>query len=360
MRPLFLILLPSLLGLSACVSVAPPNPCYDAARLISTEATGDEIVVAANRCLTEGADPAQGYIVRSAGHLRAERYTAAIADADAAIGVEPKYPDAWYYRGFANEKSGNLADARRDFDKAAELGLAPAFALRERGRLRFLTGDYLDAYADFTALVEANDADQEAWRLRGATAAVLERFPRAEADLNRAIELDPEDLRAYSARGYVRYLTGRYAEAAADLRLALRVKPEGLKTAFLYLAMRAARDPAALGELRQRTALLDTAIYPGVFPAFFLETMSIAEMIEITERTGTHSEAENHSEAYFYAGQMELFRGNIAAARTWFQKVLATGVVRFDEVRAARKELRALGVSVPSPDPEAGLRAPGS
>ena len=30
---------------------------------------------------------------------------------------------------------------------------------------------------------------------------------------------------------------------------------------------------------------------------------------------------------------------------------MATGVVRFDEIRGSRKELRAMGIAVPSPDP---------
>ncbi|MCC6920338.1 MAG: tetratricopeptide repeat protein [Alphaproteobacteria bacterium] len=341
-------------ALGGCTVTRYVNPCYGAGLLIPTDATGDEIVAAADKCIADGGERKQGLIVRAAGRLRNEEYDRSLADADAAIALDPTYADAWYYRGYANEEAGNREAAGRDFDKAIDLGLAPGYAYRARGRLKFIENDFLGAYRDFDTILKANPDDQEAYRLRGSAAAVLERFAQAEADLTRAIELDGEDLRAYSARGYVRYLTNRYPEAAADLKMAMRDKTEGLKTAFLYLAMRAANDPEAWAEMQRRAATLDPNSYPGVFPYLFLGQVSIDDMIGIAERTGKHSLPENQSEAFFYAGQQELMHGNIAAARTWFEKTLATGVIRFDEIRASRKELRAMGVPVPSPDPEAG------
>ncbi len=341
------------LGLAACTTTEYVNPCYGAGLLIPTDASGAEIVAAADACIAKGGERKQGLAIRSAGNLRAQNFDAAIADADAAIAIDPAYADAWYYRGFAHEESGRAAEAARDFDNAVELGLAPAFAFRARGRLKFLGGDYAGAFDDFAAIIAADADDAEAWRLRGSAGAVLERFDAAERDFSRAIALNPDDQRAYSGRGYVRYFTARYGEAASDLKRALDGKPEGLKAAFLYLAMVRAGDPDATGELRRQAATLDRATNPGVFPAFFLGEVSEAEMVDISIRTGIHLPAENESEGYFYAGMARLFAGDLPGAKLWFEKTLATGVVRFDEIRGARKELRAMGVDVPSPDPAA-------
>lgn len=346
------------LTLAACTTTEYVNPCYGAGLLIPTEASGEEIVAAADACIAKGGERKQGLTIRSAGHLRAQNFDAAIADADAAIAIDPAYADAWYYRGFAHEESGLVQNAARDFDKAVELGLAPAIAFRARGRLKFLSGDYAGAFDDFAAIIAADPEDAEAWRLRGSAGAVLERFDAAERDFSRAIALNPGDQRAHSGRGYVRYFMARYDAAAADLKIALEGKPEGLKAAFLYLAMRRAGDGDAAAELRRQAAPLDRGSNPGVFPWFFLGEVGEAEMVDISIQTGIHLPAENESEGYFYAGMARLFAGDMAGARMWFERTLATGVVRFDEIRGARKELRALGVSVPSPDPAApGARA---
>lgn len=339
------------LGLTACTTTEYVNPCYGAGLLIPTEASGEEIVAAADECIAKGGERKQGLTIRSAGNLRAQNFPAAIADADAAIAIDPAYADAWYYRGFAHEEAGKSAEAARDFDKAIQLGLQPGVAFRAIGRLKFVNGDYAGAFDDFTAIVKADPGDAEAWRLRGAAAAVIERYEIAEQDFSEAIRLNPEDQRAYSGRGYVRYFTARYAEAAADLKMALEGKPEGLKAAFLYLAMVRANDPEAIPELERQAEDLDRDTNPGVFPYFFLGEVSEAEMVDISIRTGIHKPRENESEGYFYAGMARLLAGDMAGARMWFEKTMATGVVRFDEIRGARKELRAMGIDVPSPDP---------
>ncbi|BCW91087.1 hypothetical protein sos41_42650 [Alphaproteobacteria bacterium SO-S41] len=346
------------LALPACTNTVYVNPCYGAGLLIpDQEATGAEIVAAADKCIADGGERKQGLVIRSGGHMRETNYEAAIADADAAIALDPNYADAWYYRGYANEELGRIDAARSDFDKAIELGLAPGYAFRARGRVKFLENDFAGAYDDFDAIIAADPNDQEAYRLRGAAAHVLERWSQAEADFTKAIELDPNDLKAYSGRAYVKYFTGRYAAAVPDFKKALSKKPEGLKAAFLYLAMRRANDPDTDAELARQAETLDATHNPGVFPALFLGRVTIDEMVRVATETGIHKPRENESEGFFYAGMAELFAGHQDRAEQWFRRVLATGVIRFDEIRGARKELRAMGIKVPSPDPRA---TPGS
>jgi tetratricopeptide (TPR) repeat protein len=346
-----IVLAAALLG--GCTTVRYVNPCYGAGLLIPTDATGDEIIAAADKCIAEEGDRKQGLVVRAAGHLRNKNYTGVVVDADAAIALDPNYADAWYYRGYGNEEGGNIEEAGRDFDRAIDLGLAPVYAYRARGRLKFIQNDFLGAYQDFSVILDADPTDAEAWRLRGSAAAVLERFRQADSDLTRAIALDPDDLRAYSARGYVRYFQNRFPEAVADLNMAMREETEGLKLVFMFLAMLEGGDPNAWNELARRTAMVDTTRYPGVFPYLLLGHTSIDAMIKAAVATGKHEPWETEAEAFYYAGKFEQLRGNQAAARQWYERVLATRVRRFDEIRGARRELRAMGIPIPSPDPEA-------
>jgi len=354
MRPVSLAFVLAAVVLGGCTTTRYVNPCYGAGLLIPTDATGDEIIAAANQCIAEDGDRKQGLVVRAAGHLRNRNYAGVVADADAAIAIDPAYADAWYYRGYGHEEAGDIDEAGRDFDKAIDLGLAPGYAYRARGRLKFIQNDFLGAYKDFSAILDVDPNDGEAYRLRGSAAAVLERFAQADADLTRAIQIDGNDLRAYSARGYVRYFQNRYKEATADLNMAMRDETEGLKLVFMFLSMLEGGDPDAWNELARRTATVDTTRYPGVFPYLLLGQTSVDAMIEAAVATGKHEAWETKAEAYYYAGKYEQLRGNTAAAREWYERVLATGVKRFDEIRGARRELRAMGIAVPSPDSEAG------
>lgn len=326
------------------------EPCRSAGQITLENATGPEVVAAADRCIAQGGDRVLGLTIRAFGHIKAGAYPAAIADTDAALALKPDHADAMYYRGYAHEELGRLEEAERDYARAVDMGLKPILSVPARGRLRFLNNDFAGAYEDYSTWIELDPLNEAAHRSRGSAAAVLERFAQAERDFTHAIELSGNP-KSYSGRAYVYYFTGRYREAVADYKKSLEGAPEGLKAAFLYLAMRRANDPDAMAELARQAAPLDRNSNPGVFPYLFLGKVGIDEMVDISIRTGIHKPRENESEGYFYAGMAELFAGNREKAKAWFQKTLATGVIRFDEIRGARKELRALGIRVPSPDP---------
>jgi tetratricopeptide (TPR) repeat protein len=338
-------------GLSACVEVSVPNPCYNAWNLIGN-ATGAEIVEAANRCLADDGDRYEALTIRGAGYLTAENTKSAIDDLNAAIKINPNYATAWFYRGMAYKFVKDFERATADLNEALRLGLPPEQAMMALCRVKFWEHQFMEAYRECDKLLAVDPNNEEALRARGGLAHILERFDQADADFSRAITLNPDDFYSYSGRAYVRYFQSRYAEAAEDYKRALRDTPDGLRAAFLYLAMRRAGDKDAVAELARQEARVDTATNPGVFPAFLLGHVGQDDMLDIGIRTGIHTDAENRAESYFYAAMDELLKGNSGAARLWFEKVLGTGVIYFDEVRGARKELRAMGIHVPSPDPE--------
>ena len=63
---------------------------------------------------------------------RREDYTKAIRLLSQAIKYEPRMPYAYYNRGIAHMKSGNMVEARRDFSKAGELGLYSSYSLMKK------------------------------------------------------------------------------------------------------------------------------------------------------------------------------------------------------------------------------------
>ncbi len=338
--------------LGGCATTVTYEPCAEARRLFEARAEASEVIRVADQCIEYGGGRALALSLRAAAKTVARDFEGAVADADEALALEPGVGFTLYYRGVANEALQRLDAARADFEAAAAAGLDARTALKAAGRAKVLSNDFPGAFADFDRLVALDPDDAEAYQLRGVSLVVMERYAAAQVDFSRAIALDPAYMAPVAARGFVRYWTGDYSAAVADFRAALDARPEGLKTAFLYFALIRSGVPVAQAraELADRGAEIDRTRYPGIFPALFLGEVSAEGMIAVAMRTGTHKPHENACEAYFYAGMERLLAGDREAARVWFEKSLATGVIRFDEVRGSRKELKALGVDVgPSP-----------
>lgn len=95
--------------------------------VLEAAAHNDELAVADfGKALTWNANLAPAYIGRGLAMMRAARYDEARADFSRAIDLVPADPHvAYFYRGEAQEASGNLVAAYRDYRKAQEL--APDF-----------------------------------------------------------------------------------------------------------------------------------------------------------------------------------------------------------------------------------------
>lgn len=73
------------------------------------------------RCLQLVPDDPSVLANRSIAHLRCEEYGSAVADAEAAIAINPNLPKGHYRRGDANFALGKFKAARTDFLRAAKL-----------------------------------------------------------------------------------------------------------------------------------------------------------------------------------------------------------------------------------------------
>jgi lipoprotein NlpI len=331
--------------LSACATVT--NPCADALALLQQAADGREVAAMAEDCRKAGGE-AYGLSLRAAGLFFAGDAAGAEADANRALELDPGNAFTLYFRGLAREQLIDLEGAAQDFAAAAEAGLDPAYRLKARGRSMFLADDFEGAFADFDAHVRAYPDDAEGLQLRGVTLVVMEKYAAAAGDLNRAIARAPYYLGPVSARAFLRYMTGDYAGAVPDFRTYLDKTPEGVRLGFLYFALlrSGVSESAAQAELAMRARTMDRSRYSGVIASLFLGETDGESFLQTMLRTGLHKSFENETEAYFYLGMKALFAGDRARAQLWFERTLATGVLRYDEIRAARKELKALGVEV--------------
>ena len=76
-------------------------------------------------------------------------FNQALRSLDQSLKIEPAYADAWFARGWANEKSGNELSAIGDYGRAITAKPNHAFALFSRGYLNLYVGSVQSAISDF-------------------------------------------------------------------------------------------------------------------------------------------------------------------------------------------------------------------
>lgn len=168
------------------------------------------------------APSAQAFYERARAHLfkinppRGD-VVAAIRDFDAALALQPDYPEALFDRAFAYHQRHDFQVAIAEFTNVIRLGtyrLAAAYDYRGQARQR--NGEPLAALADFTRAAELDPAEHRHFVHRSGVFGDLKKYPEAMRDIELAIMMH-RDIQALVARSTLLYALQRYDEAIADM-----------------------------------------------------------------------------------------------------------------------------------------------
>ena len=251
------------------------------------------------------------YSVRGQRKYNLNQYDDAIADFDKAIILYPQKADAYYNRGLAKFRLGDIQSvngkaekARRlyeagieDCTKAIELIPEDTYAYHNRAGGKFRLGQseanradmakvqryYQDAIHDWTQVIKLNSALADPYNNRGIAKATLGEskikqgdiaaaqalYVEAIQDCTQAIQLNPEYAEPYINRGYAQFRLGKtkadngdtagaeklYAAALQDCNQAIQLNP---KSAYAYGNRGVVK--AALGDPEGAIDDFDTAL----------------------------------------------------------------------------------------------------
>jgi len=235
------------------------------------------------------------------------QYDRAITDCDVAIGLNPKFSDAYYVRGNGWSSKGDSDRAITDFDSALRLDPKNKSALGSRAFEWMIKGDY----------------------------------PRAIADHDAVIQLDPKSSMSYNGRGRARLYTGDYARAIPDLQEAMRLEPSSYTALWLYLTRKRAGIEAD-ELLEQGTADIRGGGWPWPIVVMFLGRTDIdSVMAAATDRDATR-QRDQRCEANFYVAQWHLLRNDRARALPLLKEAQSGCPREFLEHEGAVAEYRRL------------------
>ncbi|ATE64474.1 tetratricopeptide repeat protein [Rhizorhabdus dicambivorans] len=149
-----------------------------------------------------------------------------LADADAALRIDPKNFEAWYGKAIVQRSAGNHSGMVETLSAALRKLPGNLDLISLRGQAYFLDGRKQEALRDFAmaraAAKTATDLNTVCWD--NATADVD--LPAALADCDAAIAKDPDDFAPHDSRAVVLLKMGRLDDAIAGFDTALAMKPD--------------------------------------------------------------------------------------------------------------------------------------
>jgi tetratricopeptide (TPR) repeat protein len=135
-----------------------------------------------------------------------------------------------YLRGLLNQKTGNPAAARQDYEYLIKQNLADAKVFNNLGSICAGRKEYKQAADWFIKAIQESPAMAEAHENLAVLSLETEDYNSAIAEYNKVIGLQPGNFNALYNLGMVYLNQGDYPKAKEQLEKALSVKPDDINT----------------------------------------------------------------------------------------------------------------------------------
>jgi len=190
--------------------------------------------------------------------LQLKDFSGAIVDYTKAIGLDPKYKEAYYNRSKAKYGLQDFKGTIADLTKTVELDPKYAQAYMIRGIVKTILEDYKGAIADYTKAIKINEQDTTVYLLRGMGKVKLHDFKGAIKDYTKALELDPKYKEAYYNSGNAKDSLQDYNGAIVDYTKAIELEPNHKYAYVTYISR--AKAKGALHDYKGSIEDLNKAI----------------------------------------------------------------------------------------------------
>ena len=174
--------------------------------------------------------------VRGTGKIQEQNYTEAITDLIRAVKLRPDIAEAFHNLGFAYERTGDLRNAARAYERALQIKPNYPSALNNLGYLLATSDTELEkavALCQRAVELQPNSAsyqDSLGWALYKAG-----RQPEAARHFSAAVKIDPTFFKSRFNLGLVEFARNNYAAAITHFRNCLQINSSYLK-AYIPLA----------------------------------------------------------------------------------------------------------------------------
>jgi tetratricopeptide (TPR) repeat protein len=188
---------------------------------------------------------------RATAHDQLDQFELALADFQAALGLDAHSALALRARAAALHRHGRSADALKDLALAVQQHPDDLAALRLRGAVYADTGQFARAVEDFSKVLD-REPDLTVRQARGVALAAQGDHARAIGDFTRVLDRNPLARVARAARALSYFRTRQYEPAIADWTRLLEADPAQPAVVYCRAAAKVLLgDDTARAELEQ-------------------------------------------------------------------------------------------------------------
>jgi len=259
--------------------------------------------------------------------------------------VKPKGKAAAFFnRGNAHSAKGDFTAAIADYDETIKLDPKNASALTNRGTAHSEKGEADAAFADFDEAIKRNPRYASAYFNRANAYAAKGDGDRAVADYTMSIRYDRRNVNAYIARGALHLASGAAVKARADMLLATRLdRRNAYAVLWQDIAERRAKQK---GILARGPKGLDMKAWPAPVIRLFVGEIKQDAVLAAADDANPTVKQAHTCEANFYGGQYALIEGQRDEAQRLFETAAKDCPAGFLEGIAAIAELKGMGQKV--------------
>lgn len=284
--------------------------------------------------------------VMACGQVKAS--DAAIAGCTKVIADEKQKPKgraaAFFNRGNAHVAKGDYSAAIADFDEAIKLDPKNASAYNNRGNAHHDKGDDAAAIEDFSSALKQNPRYASAYFNR-ANARAAKGDAQALTDYDAAIKYNRRNVNAYIARGALLLASGDTKKARADMRQAAVLdRKNAYAVLWQDIAEKRAKQKGVL--TGKPVKGLDTKAWPGPVVDLFTGAVKFDAVLAASDNPDAALKAGQLCEANFYGGEHALIGGARDEAVKLFRAAAKECPRGFLEGIAAAAELKGMGEKV--------------
>lgn len=306
------------------------------------------------------------YNMRGLVRMNLRQFDAATDDFTRAIEIAPSDPNGYGNRARIEMLKKDLEHALADVSKSIQLEPKNPVPYSIRAGILSSLKDYRGALLDLDQAIAFNPNDYVAYSTRGWVHVNLDEFPAADADIAKALNLEPDFPGTYLIRSFLEAKREHGQRAISDLEHVVEVVPQSAEAcaALALLQYRFADRKTALAtieksmnsggllnqsELRAYQWLIrteagekdranselqayliteeaQTNAWVSAIARFLTGRLSESEFLALAPKAIRRpSEIQGQvCDSYYYAGMKRKFAGELAEAKTLFQRCLDT------------------------------------
>jgi tetratricopeptide (TPR) repeat protein len=156
--------------------------------------------------------------------MKEAQYDAAVQSFTEAIGMDPKFVDAYEFRAQAYEKLNKLQDAITDFTKAGELDPKNPENYYNAGRILYILGKHMDAIQMLNQSIAIDKGYLNSYLMKVNALVMLGNYTEALTVCDQAIDVKKTAQNFYN-HGWVSEYLNNDAVAEADYRKSIEIDP---------------------------------------------------------------------------------------------------------------------------------------